>query len=124
MKVSRWTDRIIGNGLEDNPDGVINGENKIFSSEQERPRRPGRRPYAKRRNVEDPLPEKPVRYVDPNSPAELMLIFPEPRFIPSEVRLNKTFKRFGTLNELQTELDRDGNRARVVFKKCRDAEIA
>ncbi|KAI4302349.1 hypothetical protein MLD38_038105 [Melastoma candidum] len=126
MKDSHWTDRIIGNGLEDNADGVINGENQLYSSEQERPRRPGRRPYAKRRNkeVSDALPEKPVEYVDPNSPAELVLTFPEPRFIPSEVRLNKTFKRFGALNELQTELDRDGNRARVVFKKCRDAEVA
>ncbi|KAI4384436.1 hypothetical protein MLD38_002594 [Melastoma candidum] len=123
---SYWTDRTVGNSFEDNPDGAVNGENRSAPFEHEKPRKAGRRPYTRRQDVEvsKPLPEKPAGYVDPNSPAELVMSFPEPRFIPSEVSLNRTFKRFGPLNVLQTELDRDGNRARVVFKKSSDAEIA
>ncbi|KAI4382751.1 hypothetical protein MLD38_008672 [Melastoma candidum] len=125
MNDSYWTDRTVGNGFEDNLDGFVNGGNHI-SFEHEKPRKAGRRPYTRRRDVEvsKPLPEKPAGYVDPNSPAELVMTFPEPRFIPSEVSLNRTFKCFGPLNVLQTELDRDGNRARVVFKRSSDAEIA
>ncbi|KAM0062580.1 putative non-specific serine/threonine protein kinase [Helianthus debilis subsp. tardiflorus] len=45
-------------------------------------------------------------------------------YFPSEVHLNKMFKRFGPLMESETEVDRQSGRARVVFKKCSDAEVA
>ncbi|RDX58605.1 Serine/threonine-protein kinase ATM, partial [Mucuna pruriens] len=70
------------------------------------------------------VPEKPSGCVDENSPAELVLNFAELDSIPSETSLNKTLRRFGPLNESETEVDRGSSRARVVFKKCADAEVA
>ncbi|KAK7391601.1 hypothetical protein VNO78_20018 [Psophocarpus tetragonolobus] len=70
------------------------------------------------------FPEKPSGFVDENSPAELILSFAELDSVPSEMRLNKIFKRFGPLNESETEVDRGSSRARVVFNKCADAEVA
>ncbi|KAL9318016.1 hypothetical protein ACSQ67_014533 [Phaseolus vulgaris] len=70
------------------------------------------------------VPEKPSGCVDENSPAELILNFAELDSVPSEMRLNKIFRRFGPLNESETEVDRGSSRARVVFLKCADAETA
>ncbi|XP_029128488.1 uncharacterized protein LOC109804853 isoform X2 [Cajanus cajan] len=70
------------------------------------------------------VPEKPSGCVDKNSPAELVLEFAELDSVPSEMSLNKSFRRFGSLNESETEVDRGSSQARVVFKKYADAEIA
>lgn len=50
--------------------------------------------------------------------------FTEGIYFPSEIHLNKMFRRFGPLMESETEVDRQSGRARVVFKKCSDAEVA
>jgi len=70
------------------------------------------------------VPEKPSGCVDENSPTELILNFAEMDSVPSEMRLNKIFRRFGPLNESETEVDKGSSRARVVFMKCADAEVA
>ncbi|TKY51807.1 Serine/threonine-protein kinase ATM [Spatholobus suberectus] len=68
--------------------------------------------------------EKPSGCIDENSPAELVLNFTELDSVPSEMSLNKIFRRFGPLSESETEVDRGSSRARVVFKKHADAEVA
>ncbi|OVA09923.1 PWWP domain [Macleaya cordata] len=59
-----------------------------------------------------------------NSPTALLLSFTEPYSVPSEANLNKIFRRFGPLKELETEVVRETNSARVVFKTRNDAEVA
>ncbi|KAK7278544.1 hypothetical protein RJT34_23574 [Clitoria ternatea] len=70
------------------------------------------------------LPEKPSSCTDEKSTAEIVLNFAELDSVPSEITLNKIFRRFGPLNESETEVDRGSSRARVVFKRCADAEVA
>lgn len=50
--------------------------------------------------------------------------FAELGSVPSETNLNKMFRHFGPLKEAETEVDTVSSRARVVFKKCVDAEVA
>uniref|UniRef100_A0A803R5A3 RRM domain-containing protein n=1 Tax=Cannabis sativa TaxID=3483 RepID=A0A803R5A3_CANSA len=50
--------------------------------------------------------------------------FSEVKSMPSESNLNKMFRRFGPLKEMETEVDRESSSARVVFKKSSDAEVA
>ncbi|KAL5073866.1 hypothetical protein RYX36_012850 [Vicia faba] len=69
-------------------------------------------------------PEKPPGYIDENAPAELVMNFAEFNSVPPEANLNKMFRRFGPLKESETEVDRVSSWARVVFKKCVDAEVA
>ena len=69
-------------------------------------------------------PNKPPGYIDENAPAELVMNFTEFKSVPSETNLNKMFRRFGRLKESETEVDRVSSRARVVFKKRADAEVA
>ncbi|XP_047324866.1 uncharacterized protein LOC124928666 [Impatiens glandulifera] len=59
-----------------------------------------------------------------NGPTELVLNFCQGNMVPVESSLNKMFKRFGPLKELETEVDRERWRARVVFKRWSDAEVA
>ncbi|XP_012569796.1 PWWP domain-containing protein 5-like [Cicer arietinum] len=70
------------------------------------------------------VPEKPSGYIDEKSPAELVLKFAELDSVLSETSLNNIFKHFGPLKESETEIDRGSSQARVVFKKCADAEAA
>lgn len=70
------------------------------------------------------VPEKPSGYINEKSPAELVLNFAELDSVLSETSLNNVFKHFGPLKESETEIDRGSSRARVVFKKCADAEAA
>ncbi|CAA0814488.1 Tudor/PWWP/MBT superfamily protein [Striga hermonthica] len=57
-------------------------------------------------------------------PAELILNFVEKSCIPSEINVNKMFRRFGSLMESETQVDHDLGRARVIFKRACDAEVA
>ncbi|XP_030544305.1 uncharacterized protein LOC115750848 isoform X1 [Rhodamnia argentea] len=127
MNDSYWTDRVIGNGFEEQPsDADWKGDDQLVAVESQKVRKVGRRSYTRRRDLDESnlLVEKPPGYVDENAPAELVLMFPLSASAPSEYSLNKMFKRFGPLKESETELDRDTNRARLVFKKCSDAEVA
>ncbi|XP_058750730.1 PWWP domain-containing protein 5-like [Vicia villosa] len=86
-----------------------------------------RRSYARKQcfdNNHAEVPEKPSGYIDEKSPAELVLNFAELDSVLSETSLNNIFKHFGPLKESETEIDRGTSRARVVFKKCADAEVA
>ncbi|KAL8544450.1 hypothetical protein ACS0TY_004848 [Phlomoides rotata] len=59
-----------------------------------------------------------------SSPAELILNFAERKHVPSEINLNKMFRRFGSLMESETKADRDSGCAKVIFKRGSDAEVA
>ncbi|XP_044508195.1 uncharacterized protein LOC123227457 isoform X2 [Mangifera indica] len=127
MSDTYWTDRVIQNGSEEQPSGRNGGGYKIVPVELEKPAQKSRRSYSRKQYADgnqDLAPPKPPGYVDENSPAELILNFPEVNCIPSETNLNKIFRRFGPLKESETEIDEETNRARVVFKKCSDAEVA
>ncbi|XP_044507186.1 uncharacterized protein LOC123226707 isoform X2 [Mangifera indica] len=57
------------------------------------------------------------------SPTALILNFTDSESVPSKENLNDIFGRFGPLNELETEVLKS-RRAKVVFKKRKDAETA
>ncbi|KAL8052196.1 hypothetical protein ABFX02_06G196900 [Erythranthe guttata] len=59
-----------------------------------------------------------------SSPAELILTFAERKCVPSEINLNKMFRRFGPLMESETEVDHETGCAKVIFKRGSDAEVA
>ncbi|KAF3791364.1 Serine/threonine-protein kinase [Nymphaea thermarum] len=58
------------------------------------------------------------------SPTALILTFTEGDTLPSESDLSRIFSRYGPLEESETEVLRKTSRARVVFKKRPDAEVA
>ncbi|XP_076884233.1 uncharacterized protein LOC143533276 isoform X2 [Bidens hawaiensis] len=151
---SYWTDRIIQNHSEDQPMQYIqddqNGaveESQIVEHEPEKPAKRRRQSSKERSNKKErsnrkekraassnrkpepepePVPEEPeiVRKRRENLATEVVLKFEEGINFRSEAQLNKMFRRFGPLMESETEVDRAGGRARVVFKKCSDAEVA
>ncbi|XP_051130915.1 uncharacterized protein LOC127251304 [Andrographis paniculata] len=57
-------------------------------------------------------------------PAKLILRFAETKSLPTEMKLNKMFRRFGPLMESKTEVDHGSGHAKVVFKRGSDAEVA
>ncbi|XP_028804315.1 uncharacterized protein LOC114759314 [Neltuma alba] len=131
MSDTYWTDRVIQNGSEEQPSKRSRKkENQSVLPDPEKPVQVSRRSYSRKRysdnsnvsNVE--ASEKPSGYIDDKSPAELVMNFAELDSVPSETNLNKMFRRFGPLKESETEVDTVGSRARVVFKKCADAEVA
>ncbi|CAN1257937.1 PWWP domain-containing protein 2 [Linum perenne] len=125
MNDTYWTDRVIENGSEEKPARKSKKRENLFipvSLDKPVQRSNVRKRYSDGNfNV---LPEKPPGYVDEKAPAELVMHFPVADSIPSEMKLNKMFKCFGPLKESGTEVDRDTNRARVVFKHSSDAEAA
>ncbi|XP_050211047.1 uncharacterized protein LOC126661264 isoform X2 [Mercurialis annua] len=125
MNDTYWTDRVIENGSEEQPPRKSRKrENQIRSDDLDKP---SKRSNSRKRYSDGNgglLAEKPVTYIDENAPAELVMHFPVVDSVPSEMSLNKIFKRFGPLREYETETDKDTNRARVVFKKYSDAEAA
>ncbi|KAE9617545.1 putative non-specific serine/threonine protein kinase [Lupinus albus] len=133
MSDTYWTDRVVDNGAEEQPPvekprrRYKKKDNQLVPAEPGKPVQVSRRPYSRKRNSDSNLaeaPEKPSGYIDENAPAELVMNFAELDSVPSETNLNKMFKRFGPLKESETEVDRVSSRARVVFKKCADAEVA
>ncbi|KAK4785334.1 hypothetical protein SAY86_002023 [Trapa natans] len=130
MNDSYWTDRIIENGAEEEP--LSDGGGRRIENQQlvlvdsTKPQKTSRRSYTRRR-FQDTSHElhlqKPPGYIDANAPAELVMMFSD-SYLPSEANLSRMFRRFGPIRESETEVDRDASRARIVFKKCSDAEIA
>ncbi|KAK9282993.1 hypothetical protein L1049_011220 [Liquidambar formosana] len=128
MKDSYWTDRIIQNGSEEQQ-LHRNKRDQLVTLGLEGQVSP--RSYSRKKSYygnHEIAGEKSASYVDERkqdlSPTELILNFPEVHSVPSETSLNKMFKRFGPLKESETEVDRETSRARVVFKRCSDAEVA
>ncbi|KAM0953728.1 putative non-specific serine/threonine protein kinase [Dioscorea sansibarensis] len=58
------------------------------------------------------------------SPTTLILSFTESDALPSETDLIRIFGQYGPLDEAETEVMKKNNRAKVVFKKRADAEMA
>ncbi|XP_010559062.1 PREDICTED: uncharacterized protein LOC104827500 isoform X1 [Tarenaya hassleriana] len=131
-----WTDRVIHKrGVEQTPPDE-KGDYEIVPVELKPAQiKRSRRPYTKRKHAESTnsnntnntssllASDKPAGFHE-NAPAELIMNFSEMDIMPSEISLNKMFRHFGPIREFQTEVDRDTGRARVVFKKCADAEVA
>lgn len=130
MNDTYWTDRVIQNGGEEEPPtgGNDRGDNKAsVPTEHVKRGQKTRRSYNRKQHSnanQDATPAKPPGYVDENAPAELVINFSEGESIPSETNLSKMFRRFGPIKESETEVDVETNRARVVFKRCADAEVA
>lgn len=132
MSDTYWTDRVIDNGNEEQPQPVqpvqpSRKNRKKDSAEPGKAVQVNRRPYSRKQysgSIFSETPEKPPGYIDENAPAELVMNFAELDSVPSEANLNRMFRRFGPLKESETEVDRVSSRARVVFKKCVDAEVA
>lgn len=118
VKDSYWTDRIIQNLPEEQGQG------------KEKPSvKPARRSNKKRFfNADHEILENEqleiMKRRKQNLATEVSMRFGDGVCFPSEIHLNKMFKRFGPLMESETEVDRQSGRARVVFKKCSDAEVA
>ena len=127
MSDTYWTDRVIQNGTEVQPPRKTRKRDyQLAVPESEKALQGSRRPYKKRHSAGNHAisAEKFTGSVDQPSPAELVMNFSEVDSVPSEKTLNNMFRRFGPLREYETEVDREGGRARVVFKKSSDAEIA
>nr|GEX52867.1 hypothetical protein [Tanacetum cinerariifolium] len=100
---------------------------QVVASEQDKQDKPAKiRRRSKLDKLEVMEEEEPeiVKRRRENLATEVVLKFTEGVNFTSVNNLNKTFRRFGPLMESETEVDREGGRARVVFKKCSDAEVA
>ncbi|KAL3523352.1 hypothetical protein ACH5RR_016186 [Cinchona calisaya] len=131
---SYWTDRIVQN----HPDEQLlqNNENgdrdyQIIASDPNRVHKSRRGSHSRKTysngNYEmsaDEQSEEVDRKKLELLPAELILTFAEGDRLPSELNLKKMFRRFGPLMEPETEVDQDSHRARVIFKRGADAEVA
>ncbi|XP_021625955.1 uncharacterized protein LOC110624856 isoform X2 [Manihot esculenta] len=124
MSDTYWTDRVIQNGSEEQPRKSRKRDNQLVLANQDKALNMSNSRKRYSDGNHDLSAEKPVGYIDENAPAELVMHFPVVDCVPAETSLNKMFRRFGPLKELETEVDKDTNRARVVFKKCSDAEAA
>ncbi|GLT70084.1 hypothetical protein SLA2020_421840 [Shorea laevis] len=123
MNDTYWTDRIVQNGSEEQPSHK--GHYQIVPVELEKPLQKSRKSRKRYSDGNHDLgAEKPPGYISENAPAEIVMSFSNVNSIPSESKLNKMFRHFGPLKESETEIDRETSHARVVFKKCSDAEVA
>ncbi|CAI9091000.1 OLC1v1025913C1 [Oldenlandia corymbosa var. corymbosa] len=129
---SYWTDRIVQNYSEEQLLHLTeNGERDhqlVVASDANKARKTGRstRKRYSNGNYETPKDEKSADFDRKKLelPAELVLTFAEGNSVPSEINLNKIFRRFGAIKESETEVDFDSHRARVVFKRGAEAEAA
>ncbi|KZV41370.1 dentin sialophosphoprotein-like [Dorcoceras hygrometricum] len=131
---SYWTDRIVQNYAEEQL--LHNSENgadslQLVTYDAEKSVKPGRKSHSRKRLSTRTYPtitadseENVQRKKQESSPAELILNFEQRNCVPSEINLNKMFRRFGPLMESETEVDHESGRARVIFKKGSDAEVA
>uniref|UniRef100_A0A2P2MS95 Dentin sialophosphoprotein n=1 Tax=Rhizophora mucronata TaxID=61149 RepID=A0A2P2MS95_RHIMU len=125
MNDTYWTDRVIQNGSEVQPSRKNRKrENQVVSGDPDKSLHQSNSRKRCSDGYSDLSAEKPTGYVDEKAPAELVMHFPVVDSVPSETNLNKMFRCFGPISESKTEVDRDTNRARVVFKRCSDAEAA
>ncbi|KAE8684902.1 Tudor/PWWP/MBT superfamily protein isoform 6 [Hibiscus syriacus] len=126
MNDTYWTDRIVQNGSEEQPPhGNGMGQYQLVPVQLEKPLQKGRKSQKRYSDgIHDLTTQKPPGYVDERAPAELVMNFTEINSVPSETKLNKMFKHFGPLKESETEVDRETSRARVVFRRTSDAEVA
>ncbi|KAJ0245747.1 Dentin sialophosphoprotein-like protein [Hirschfeldia incana] len=124
-----WTDRVIHNGGEEQTPAATEKENyqvvpvELKPAQVKRTRRPYRRRQSQISYPFPPASDKPADF-DENAPAELIMYFSEADAIPSEKSLSKMFRHFGPIRDSQTEVDEEKNRARVVFRKGGDADVA
>ncbi|GAA0187157.1 hypothetical protein LIER_34445 [Lithospermum erythrorhizon] len=127
---SYWTDRIVQNYSEEQL--LMNGANEggngqLVAYDPQKSVNSSRKPRKWYSNSSYGMEGKELTEIDKKkrdmSPAELIMNFSEGS-LPSEINLNKVFRRFGTLKEAETEIDYESRRARVVFKRGSDAEIA
>ncbi|KAM7499193.1 hypothetical protein LguiA_023607 [Lonicera macranthoides] len=131
---SYWTDRVVQNYEEEQPlDNSQNGGEypPVVFEPDNKPLKSSRRSYSRKRfssGNHEVEAEEPTEHIEVRkqvmAPTGLILNFMEGGYVPSEINLNKMFRRFGALKESETEVDRQANRARVVFKKGSDAEVA
>ncbi|KAL3649777.1 hypothetical protein CASFOL_006180 [Castilleja foliolosa] len=129
---SYWTDRIVQNYSEEQL--LLNSRENGLRTFQvvpfcaEKPGKLGRKTNSRKRfsdsTVLSELDERVKRRKQESSPAELILSFAERSNIPSEINLNKMFRRFGPLMESETEVDHESGCAKVIFKRGSDAEVA
>ncbi|VFQ62604.1 unnamed protein product [Cuscuta campestris] len=134
---SYWTDMIVQNYSEDQQPlqhSVVDSSDNKSS----RPNKKSRRSYSRKRYSigNNSVPDVAVAAAvsaaaDEDAekrnrdPAELILKFGEGGgWLPSEMNLNKIFRRFGPIKELETEVHPECWRGRVVFKRGCDAEVA
>ncbi|XP_008792208.2 uncharacterized protein LOC103708880 [Phoenix dactylifera] len=79
-------------------------------------------------NGQDVAAERPMNNLVENTeecmPTALILSFTESDALPSESDLISIFGRYGSLREAETEVLTTANRAKVVFKRRADAEVA
>ncbi|KAL6545276.1 hypothetical protein OROGR_009150 [Orobanche gracilis] len=128
---SYWTDRIVHNYSEEQVlsnrvNGLGNSQLVPFGVEKtvKTCRRPNSRKRFSDQTTPDGLDERVKRRKQESLPAELILKFAERSCIPSEINLNKMFRRFGPLMESETEVDHESGCAKVIFKRGGDAEVA
>ncbi|KAL6501179.1 hypothetical protein OROHE_025042 [Orobanche hederae] len=128
---SYWTDRIVHNYSEEQMlSNRVNGlgNSQLVPFGVEKPVKTCRRPNSRKRFSDqmtpDGLDERVKRRKQESLPTELILKFAERSRIPSEINLNKMFRRFGPLMESETEVDHESGCAKVIFKRGSDAEVA
>ncbi|KAI3459028.1 hypothetical protein Pfo_015691 [Paulownia fortunei] len=131
---SYWTDRIVQNYSEEQL--LNNSENgagnlQLVPFGVEKSVKLGRKSHSRKRfssgnypTAATELDENVKRRKQESSPAELILNFAERNCVPSEINLNKMFRRFGPLMESETEVDHESGCAKVIFKRGSDAEVA
>ncbi|KAK6929226.1 PWWP domain [Dillenia turbinata] len=137
MNDSYWTDRVIENSPEEQPPQPSRsrrnkkGEPQLAVVESGKLLDLSPRSYSRRQRADgngELAADKSIGYVDQRSkdsiPAALIINFTEVNSLPAETKLNQMFRRFGPLKETETEVDVASNRARVIFKRGSDAEVA
>ncbi|KAL3507914.1 hypothetical protein ACH5RR_033296 [Cinchona calisaya] len=131
---SYWTDRIVQNHTDEQLlQNNVNGDRdyQIVASDPNRVHKSHRGSHSRKRysngNYEMSVDEQSEE-VDRKRlellPAELILTFAQGDRLPSDINLKKMFRRFGPLIEPETEVNQDSHRARVIFKRGADAEVA